>query len=111
MSFCLLLFSIAGIPPLMGFYSKLYVFFSVVKEGEFFVALLGVLISVIGAVYYIRLIKIMFFNIDRKWGFYYPVNTGVAYIITLSTLFGLFFSLYSYPIILFIHEVILTSYY
>jgi NADH-quinone oxidoreductase subunit N len=110
-SFSLLLFSIAGIPPLAGFYSKLYVLFAIMKEGQYFIALLGVLLSVVGAVYYIRLIKIMFFNIDKKWGFFYPVETSTAYVIVITSLIGLFFSLYSYPLMLLIHEIVLASFY
>merc|ERR1711991_527 len=109
-SMCLLLFSIAGIPPLAGFYSKLYIFFSTMKEGLVILSIIAILISVVGSVYYIRLIRIMFFSNDRKWGFFFPVEKEVAYVITISSFFGLLFSTYGYPLITMIHSVVLGFY-
>jgi NADH-quinone oxidoreductase subunit N len=59
---CIIMFSIAGIPPLLGFYSKFYVFVSAVKSEIYSVALIAVILSVIASMYYIRLIKLMFFK-------------------------------------------------
>ncbi|WP_019643607.1 NADH-quinone oxidoreductase subunit NuoN [Novispirillum itersonii] len=56
------MFSMAGIPPLAGFFSKLYVFMAAVKAGMFGLAIIGVLTSVVSAFYYIRVIKIMYFD-------------------------------------------------
>jgi NADH-quinone oxidoreductase subunit N len=61
-SFAILLFSIAGIPPFAGFFGKLFVFQSVIEGGFIVTAIVGVIASVISAYYYIRLIKIMFFD-------------------------------------------------
>lgn len=58
----ILLFSVAGIPPFAGFFGKLFILQSVVNGGFMFVAIIGVLASVVSAYYYIRLIKIMFFD-------------------------------------------------
>ncbi|MFA7275333.1 MAG: NADH-quinone oxidoreductase subunit NuoN [Pseudobdellovibrionaceae bacterium] len=57
-----LLFSMSGIPPLAGFFGKLFVFQAAVSAGYFAVAVIGVLSSVVGAYYYLRLIKVMFFD-------------------------------------------------
>lgn len=57
-----LMFSMSGIPPLAGFFSKLFIFESAVASGYFTVAVLGVLASVVGAYYYLRIIKVMFFD-------------------------------------------------
>src|SRR5262249_24114667 len=57
-----LMFSMAGIPPLAGFLAKFYIFVAAVNAGFVWFAVVGVLASVIGAVYYIRLIKIMYFH-------------------------------------------------
>jgi len=57
-----LMFSMAGIPPLAGFLGKFYIFVAAVNAGFVWLAVVGVLASVIGAVYYIRLIKIMYFD-------------------------------------------------
>ncbi len=56
------MFSMAGIPPLSGFFGKLYVFLAAVQAGNFTLAVIGVLTSVIGAYYYIRIIKVMYFD-------------------------------------------------
>ena len=58
----ILLFSLAGIPPLAGFFAKFYVFVAAVKEGLWALAVIGVLASVVGAYYYVRIVKIMFFD-------------------------------------------------
>lgn len=57
-----LMFSMSGIPPLAGFFSKLFIFEAAVASGHFTVAVLGVLASVVGAYYYLRIIKVMFFD-------------------------------------------------
>jgi NADH-quinone oxidoreductase subunit N len=57
-----LLFSLAGIPPLMGFWAKLVVFQAAVNAGLFVVAVLAVVGSVIGAFYYIKIVKVMYFD-------------------------------------------------
>ena len=54
--------SMAGIPPLAGFFGKLYVFLAAVQGGMWTLAVIGVLTSVIGAFYYLRVIKVMYFD-------------------------------------------------
>jgi NADH-quinone oxidoreductase subunit N len=61
----ILMFSLAGIPPLAGFFAKFYVFVAAVKEGMWALAVIGVLASVVGAYYYVRIVKIMFFDEPR----------------------------------------------
>ncbi len=56
------LFSLAGIPPLAGFFGKLYVFIPAVEAGLWWLAVIGVIASVIGAFYYLRVVKIMYFD-------------------------------------------------
>lgn len=58
----LLMFSLAGIPPLMGFYAKLSVLSSVVAAGQVWLAVAAVLFSLIGAFYYLRIVKVMYFD-------------------------------------------------
>ena len=57
-----LMFSLAGIPPLAGFWAKWYVFLPAIKAGLYPLAVIGVIASVIGAFYYLRIVKIMFFD-------------------------------------------------
>ena len=64
--FAILMFSLAGIPPLAGFFAKFYVFAAAVKEGLWALAVIGVLASVVGAYYYVRIVKIMFFDEPRE---------------------------------------------
>lgn len=63
LNFCLVLFSIAGIPPLLGFYSKLYIFISAMIDELYLVIIIVALLSVVACLYYIRLIKLMFFKV------------------------------------------------
>jgi NADH-quinone oxidoreductase subunit N len=58
----LLMFSLAGIPPLMGFYAKLSVLQAVVSTGQIWLAVAAVLFSLIGAFYYLRVVKLMYFD-------------------------------------------------
>src|SRR6266404_1602069 len=60
--FAMLLFSLAGIPPLAGFFAKFYVFLAAIQAGLYPLAVIGVLASVVGAYYYLRIIKLMFFD-------------------------------------------------
>jgi NADH-quinone oxidoreductase subunit N len=62
----ILFFSLAGIPPLAGFFAKFYVFLAAVREGLWPLAIIGVLASVVGAYYYVRIVKVMFFDQPRE---------------------------------------------
>jgi NADH-quinone oxidoreductase subunit N len=60
--FAMLLFSLAGIPPLAGFFAKFYVFDAAIRAGFYWLAVIGVVASVISAYYYLRIVKIMYFD-------------------------------------------------
>jgi NADH-ubiquinone oxidoreductase chain 2 len=60
LSFCISLFSMAGVPPLLGFFSKQFVLFSAVQSGYYFMAFIAILVSVISASYYLRVILLLF---------------------------------------------------
>ncbi len=62
LAFAVFMFSMAGIPPFSGFFGKLYVFYAAVQAGYWTLAVIGVLTSVIGAYYYLRIIKVMYFD-------------------------------------------------
>ena len=62
----MLLFSLAGIPPLAGFFAKFYVFLAAIKAGLYALAVIGVLASVVGAYYYLLIVKIMYFDEPAK---------------------------------------------
>jgi len=61
-SFLIIMFSLAGIPPLAGFFAKFYVFMSVIENGMYALAIIGLLSTVISAFYYLRIIKIIYFD-------------------------------------------------
>ena len=63
-SLCLLivLFSLAGIPPLAGFFAKFYIFISVIEQSMYFLAIVGLVSTVISAFYYLKIIKIQLYN-------------------------------------------------
>ena len=67
LSLCLLLilFSLAGIPPLAGFFAKFYVFKAVLEQSMFFLAIVGLLSTVVAAFYYLRIIKIIYFDKEK----------------------------------------------
>ena len=62
----MLLFSLAGIPPLAGFFAKFYVFLAAIKAGLYTLAVIGVLTSVVGAFYYLAIVKVMYFDEPAK---------------------------------------------
>jgi NADH-quinone oxidoreductase subunit N len=64
--FAMLLFSLAGIPPLAGFFAKFYVFLAAIKAGLYLLAVVGVLASVVGAYYYLLIVKVMYFDEPAK---------------------------------------------
>jgi proton-translocating NADH-quinone oxidoreductase chain N len=88
-------FSNAGIPPLAGFYGKLNVFLTAVENSMYFLALSGILCSVIGAFYSIRLVKIIYFHSmsNETWPFYQPISKENAIVLALTFFFTLFFFL------------------
>ena len=62
----MLLFSLAGIPPLAGFFAKFYVFLAAIKAGLYTLAVIGVVTSVVGAFYYLAIVKVMYFDEPAK---------------------------------------------
>ena len=66
LGFLVILFSLAGIPPLAGFFAKFYIFMSVIESNMFTLAIVGLVTTVISAFYYIRIIKVMYFDDPKK---------------------------------------------
>ena len=65
LSLLIILFSLAGIPPLAGFFAKFYIFKSVIEQSMYFLAIVGLLSTVVAAFYYLRIIKIMYFDKEK----------------------------------------------
>ena len=94
-SICLLvlLFSLAGIPPLAGFFAKFYVFMAVIKVEMYILAVCGLLTTVISAFYYLRIIKIIYFD-EAKESFDSNQNLGLKISLLLTTLIVLIYFIY-----------------
>src|SRR5215470_5600038 len=93
----MLLFSLAGIPPLAGFFAKFYVFLAAIKAGLFWLAVIGVLASVVGAYYYLAIIKLMYFDEPAKE--FSPMAGELKAVLAVSGLFNLLFFVYPGPLV------------
>lgn len=92
-----LMFSLAGIPPLAGFLAKYYVFVAAIQAGLYGLSVVGVLASVVGAFYYLRVVKIMYF--DEPAEAFDPAPTELKTVLALSGLFTIFYFVYPAPLI------------
>ena len=92
-SFLIIMFSLAGIPPLAGFFAKFYVFMSVIESGMYTLAIVGLLSTVISAFYYLRIIKIIYFD-EIKNSFDEIKNLGITSTVFSSCLILVLFFLY-----------------
>ena len=92
------MFSMAGIPPLAGFYAKLYVFLAAVEAGLYFLAVIGMVTSVVGAYYYIRIVKVMYFD-EPAEAFDKPMGRSLAAIIAVSSILVVAFIAFQTPIV------------
>ena len=94
------LFSIAGLPPTIGFLVKMSIFLSAIESSMYFVALISILFSVISTFYYIRIVKILYFEPVLVGKLYYPITTQKAFITAL--LFYSFLFLFLNPTVLYL---------
>ena len=92
-SLLIILFSLAGIPPLAGFFAKFYIFLAVIEQSMYYLAIVGLLSTVIAAFYYLRIIKIIYFDPEKEK---YETNHSIGLKVTLivSTLFILAYFIY-----------------
>jgi NADH-quinone oxidoreductase subunit N len=93
----MILFSMAGVPPLAGFFAKFYVFAAAIEAQLYALAVIGVLASVVAAYYYLRVVKIMFFDEARPS--FLPVERGAGFVMTIAGLFVLLFVLLPAPLV------------
>ena len=92
-SLLVILFSLAGIPPLAGFFAKFYIFMAVVEQSMYFLAVVGLLSTVVAAFYYLRIIKIIYFDPEKEM---YEKNhhIGLKLTLILSTIFIIGYFIY-----------------
>jgi NADH-quinone oxidoreductase subunit N len=93
----MLLFSMAGVPPLAGFFAKFYVFLAAIKAGLYVLAVLGVLASVVGAYYYLAIIKVMYF--DEPAERFYDMPYELRVVLAVCGLFNVLFFVYPGPLV------------
>jgi NADH-quinone oxidoreductase subunit N len=92
-----ILFSLAGIPPLAGFFAKYYVFLAAVQSGLYLLAVIGVVTSVIGAYYYLRIVKLMYF--DEPAASFEAAPTELSTVLTVSGVLMLVFVVIAGPLV------------
>jgi NADH-quinone oxidoreductase subunit N len=95
--FAMFLFSLAGVPPLAGFFGKFYVFMAAIKSGLFVLAVVGVLASVVGAFYYLSIVKLMYF--DEPVGKLDPMRVELRTVLAVAGLFNVLFFVYPAPLV------------
>ena len=99
LAFCLamMMFSLAGIPPLAGFFAKFAVFNAAINANLFALAIIGVVTSVVGAYYYLRIVKVMYF--DEPAAAYDAMPAGVKLVLALSSIFVVLFGIVPAPLV------------
>jgi NADH-quinone oxidoreductase subunit N len=93
----MMMFSLAGVPVLAGFFAKFYVFLAAVKAGLFGLAVIGVVTSVVGAYYYLMIVKIMYF--DEPAPGFVPMRPELRVVLGVTGLFVLLFFVYPGPLV------------
>ena len=93
----MLLFSMAGVPPLAGFFGKFYVFLAAIKAGLYVLAVIGVLASVVGAYYYLSIVKVMYF--DEPAERFYDMPYELRVVLAVCGLFNILFFVYPGPLV------------
>jgi NADH-quinone oxidoreductase subunit N len=93
----MLLFSLAGIPPLAGFFAKFYVFLAAIHAGLYALAVIGVLLSVVGAYYYLRIVKLVYFDAPAER--FEPMQAPLAAVLGVSGGFILLYVAYPAPLV------------
>jgi len=91
--FVILFFSFAGVPPLIGFFSKFYLFLFLINNYNFFIVFIVFICGVISSFYYVRIIRILLFNNLKVYNKFYIIDLSycIFYLIILNIIFFLFF--------------------
>ena len=94
--FAMILFSLAGIPPLAGFFAKFYVFYAAVNAGLYPLAVIGFVLSVVGAFYYLRIVKMIYF--DEPTVTFAPMTGAAKAVLAVAGGFTLLYFIYPAPL-------------
>jgi len=93
LSFLIIMLSLAGIPPLAGFFAKFYIFMAVIESKMYALAIIGLLTTVISAFYYLRIVKIIYFD-KPKLAFEKDYDWGLKFSLALSSILVLIYFIY-----------------
>jgi len=104
-TFAVIMFSIAGTPPLAGFLAKIGVFFAAIESSLYLLAIVGVLTSVVSAFYYLRFIKVMYFDLPQKLILIDRIDKEKSLILGGSFFFLILLFFWPSPLFLLAHEV------
>jgi NADH-quinone oxidoreductase subunit N len=107
-SITLLLFSMVGLPPLAAFFGKLYIFLATIHSEFYGLAIFAILATVLAAFYYIRIIKLLFFESKLRFITYKEMDSFNSYILSFSLFFLIFFFACPHVFLMFAHKVALT---
>jgi len=102
--FLITLFSLAGIPPLAGFFAKFYIFLAIIEDKMYFLAITGLLSSVVAAFYYLKIIKKMYFDAEKE-KYDSEHGLGLKLSLTISTIFLLLYFFYPGPLVEIIYKI------
>ena len=101
------IFSLAGIPPLAGFFSKLFIFFSAIKNNYFSLVFFGIIISVVSSFYYLKIIKIIYFEKVFKKLYVSQINKVQSIVLLINTQFVLFLFIFPNIILSYLNKIYL----
>ena len=106
--FAITFFSIAGVPPFAGFFSKMFLFFSTINQSLYFLTAIGVLTSVVSCFYYLRIIQISYFEQVVIWVTLKKLTKEICLLIGCVLLLLSFFFLHPTLLIVLIHNSVLN---
>ena len=104
----LAVFSLAGIPPLAGFYGKAFLFWAALSSSQYLLAVVGILTSAISCFYYIRIVKIMYFEAPRNWLSFARVSRESSIVLAVALFFIVGLMAYPFPLYVASHKVALA---
>lgn len=104
----LALFSLAGIPPLAGFYGKAFLFWAALSSSQYLLAIVGIATSAISCFYYIRIVKIMYFEAPRNWLTFCRMSKERSIVLAITLFFIGGLMAYPFPLYVISHKIALA---
>ncbi len=98
LALAIFMFALAGIPPTAGFFSKLYIFLAAIEANLVGLAVIGVVTSVVGAFYYLRIVKVMYFD-EPVGAFDRPIAPELKWVLVVTAVLTMFFILMPDPVV------------